>query len=102
MTTVQTLPTTYVPELLERLAYVWACSGTARGTIGSVLRDCFLYELYALELLFDVFDCLLVGELVADAALADVDRGFYAAVNAKRFKECSFSVVLGFDGTCPC
>ena len=60
------------------------------------------YVLYALELLFDVFDCLLVGELVAYAALADVDRGLYAAVNAKRFEECSFSVVLGFDGTGPC
>jgi hypothetical protein len=92
-----------VPELLERPTDVWACSGTVRRTIGSVLRArCFLYVLYALELLFDVFDCLLVGELVAYAALADVDRGLYAAVAAKRFEECSFSVVLGFDGTCPC
>jgi len=62
----------------------------------------FLYEFYALELFPDVVDRLLVGELVADATLADADRGLYAAVAAKRFKEGFFAVVFGFDWACSC
>ena len=55
----------------------------------------FAYELYALELFFDVGCRFFVGELVADAAFADVNHGFATAV--QRFEEGLFAAVRWLD-----